>query len=70
MCQKVCMNYYFAFKINIIRLDMGKTITERTREFRNRQHEAASFDSNKHKEKECKRIEELCQRQHGKEEEP
>lgn len=49
---------------------MGKTITERTREFRNRQHEAASFDSNKHKEKECKRIEELCQRQHGKEEEP
>ena len=49
---------------------MGKTITERTREFRNRQHEAASFYSNKHKEKECKRIEELCQRQHGKEEEP
>ena len=60
---KVCMNYYFIFQTSIMKLEMGKTSTGRSRDFRKRQREAGSVDPDKYKEKERKRIKQLCQRQ-------
>ena len=57
------MNYYFISQTSIMRLDIGKTSAERSREFMKSQREPASVNSDKYKEKERKRIKELRQRQ-------
>ena len=60
MHQDVYMNHYIIFQISIIRLEMHKTSTERSRKH---QREAGSFDPDKLIEKEHYRIKKHHQRQ-------